>query len=221
MELSGELFTGPLLLWLWALYGGALAGAARWGRWGRFRDTEQLHVLLASCVALMILWTLRAEVVPGLGFHLLGITTVTLMFGWSVALAAGSLALLVVTGIGFADWNAFPVNALTTVLVPATLTQVLLVVVRSALPRHFFVYVFVNAFLTGGVAALAGGFVSAWLLASSGAYHLGELQQTVMPFFPLMFFPEAILNGWLMTLMVALRPRWVWSFRDEEYLHGK
>ncbi|MGD2083887.1 MAG: energy-coupling factor ABC transporter permease [Chromatiales bacterium] len=221
MEISGELFSRSFLLWVWVLYAGALAGALRRGAWRRFLDSEQLHVVLAASVGLMVLWTLRTEVAPGLWFHLLGLTTLTLMFGWSVAMVAGSVVLAVITGVGSGDWTAFPVNALTTLAVPATLTQVLLVVVRSALPRHFFVYVFVNAFLAGGVAAMAGGYVSTWLLVSSGAYTLAELRQTVMPFFPLMFFPEAVLNGWLMTLLVALRPRWVWSFRDDEYLHGK
>jgi uncharacterized membrane protein len=221
MELSGELFSRSTLLWFWVLYSGALVGALRSGAWTRFLDSEQLHVVLAACVSMIILWMLRTEVTPGLGFHLLGVTTLTLMFGWSVAVVAGSLVLGVVTGAVSGDWAAFPVNALTTSLVPATLTQVILVLVRSALPRHFFVYVFVNAFLTGGIAAMAGGYLSSWLLVSAGAYSLADLRQTVMPFFPLMFFPEAILNGWLITLMVALRPRWVGSFRDDEYLHGK
>ena len=106
-------------------------------------------------------------------------------------------------------------------MLPATLTQAFLVVVRSALPKHFFIYIFVNAFLAGGVVGTLSAYFAATLLAGSGAYSWLEMQSTFFPFFPLMFFPEAFLNGWAMTLLVVFKPHWVGSFRDEEYLHGK
>ena len=56
---------------------------------------------------------------------------------------------------------------------------------------------------------------------ASGAYTFAQLDQTVLPFFPLMFLPEAILNGWLLAVLVAFKPNWVYSFSDEQYLHGK
>jgi uncharacterized membrane protein len=36
-----------------------------------------------------------------------------------------------------------------------------------------------------------------------------------------MSMPEAFLNGWVMTVLVAYRPNWVYSFSDELYLKGK
>jgi uncharacterized membrane protein len=95
------------------------------------------------------------------------------------------------------------------------------VLARSALPKHFFVYVFVNAFVAGGVAVLASGYAAVWILVGAEAVRLDDLRQGFLPFLPLMLFPEAFLNGFLMSVMVGLRPEWVWSFRDEEYLHGK
>jgi len=176
---------------------------------------------MATCIGLLVLWTLRTEVVPGLAFHLLGITTLTLMVGWSLAVIGASLVLAATVFWGAADASGYPVSLITVVVVPAALTQVLLVVVRGMLPRHFFIYVLVNAFLTAGLAALAGGCIAVLLLAGEGAYAFADLQQQVMPFFPLMFFPEAVINGWIITLMVALRPGWVWSFSDADYLDGK
>ena len=46
-------------------------------------------------------------------------------------------------------------------------------------------------------------------------------QAILLPFFPLMFFPEGFINGWLMTVLVAFRPHWVYSFADEDYINGK
>jgi uncharacterized membrane protein len=81
--------------------------------------------------------------------------------------------------------------------------------------------VLVNGFLTAGVAGLAMGYMAAWLLAGTGAYSMAELSRTVLPYFPLMFLPEAMLNGWIMVILVAFRPHWVYSFSDREYIQGK
>jgi uncharacterized membrane protein len=58
--------------------------------------------------------------------------------------------------------------------------------------------------------------MAAWLLVGAGAYTFAQLQESVLPFFPLMFLPEAMLNGWIMVILVAFRPEWVYSFSDEE-----
>lgn len=221
MELTGDLLSLGARLTFWVAYLLAL-GAAIWlAPWRQLRGGPRLHLLAGAAVGLMILWAMRTAVVPGLEFHLLGMTTVTLMLGWSFAVLAGSVALVGVCLAGFGGWSGLPVNAVLDVLVPATVTQSLLVLARSALPKHFFVYVFVNAFVAGGIAVLAAGYLAVWVLVGAEAIRLEDLRQGFLPFLPLMLFPEAFVNGFLMSVMVGLRPEWVHSFRDEEYLHGK
>jgi len=186
MTIDGSLF-GPTALWLFGiLYAAVLFAALRMAPWRRFRDAEQVHVFLGATVALLLLWHLDTQVQPGLSFHLLGVTAVTLMFGWSLAVLSTALVLI-----------------------------------RWYLPKQFFVYVLVNGFLTAGLVGAATGYLAAWLLVASGAYTFAELDQTVIPFFPLMFLPEAMLNGWLLAALVVFKPEWVYSFSDEQYLHGK
>jgi uncharacterized membrane protein len=221
MELTGELLSVEARHAVWVACALILALAVRLAPWRRFGDARQLHLFAGVTVGLMVLWAMRTAVLPGLEFHLLGMTTVTLMLGWSLAVLAGAVALLGVTVAGFGDWSGLPVNALLTVAVPATLTQSVLVLARSALPKHFFVYVFINAFLTGGIVVLTAGYLAVWILVGADAVSLDDLRQGFLPFFPLMLFPEAFVNGFLMSVMVGLRPEWVSSFRDEEYLHGK
>jgi uncharacterized membrane protein len=221
MELSGDLIGSGARLAFWVIYGAALALALRLAPWQRLRETALTHLVGAVCLCLMALWTLRTDLLPGLEFHLLGMTTATLMLGWSLAVLAGSAALVGVVLAGFGDPSGLPATLFLTVLLPATLTQALLVLVRAAMPKHFFVYVFINAFLAGGVVALAVGYAAAGLLIGAGAASAADLRQNVLPFFPLMFFPEAFVNGFVTSVMVGLRPEWVGSFRDEEYLHGK
>lgn len=221
MELTGELLSVGARRAFWIAYALALGLAIWLAPWRQLRRGTPLHLLAGATVGLMILWAMRTAVLPGLEFHLLGMTTVTLMLGWSFAVLAGSLALVGAALAGFGGWSGLPINAVLDVLVPATLTQSLLVLARSALPKHFFVYVFLNAFVAGGIAVLASGYVAVWVLVGAEAVRLDDLRQGFLPFLPLMLFPEAFLNGFLMSVMVGLRPEWVSSFRDEEYLHGK
>lgn len=221
MELDGHLFSATLLWLSGGVYAIALFYALRMAPWRRFRQQGQVHVFLGAIVALLVLWHMRGQVQPGLSFHLLGVTTITLMFGWSLALIAASLALLATslnTGYG---WEGYVVSVLTVALLPISLSQVLLVLVRSWLPKHFFIYVLGNGFLTAWLVAYVSGYVAVSLLVIGGAYTLAELELTIIPFFPLMFFPEAILNGWIITILVLFCPTWVHSFSDEQYLKGK
>lgn len=221
MAIEGALFSSMFLWLALILYGIILALAMRLAPWGKLRDAEQLHVFLGTIVSLLVLWHMKADVQPGLAFHLLGVTAVTLMFGWSLAVIAASLTLLGVTVNAGSGWEGFALNALLLGVVPATLTQILLILIRWYLPKQFFVFVLVNAFLTAGVVGVAGGYLAVWLLVGSGAYTFTELEMTVLPFFPLMFLPEAMLNGWVITVLVAFRPNWVYSFCDDLYLKGK
>ena len=220
MTIDGNLLS-PLWIWVFSLlYGAALLAALKMAPWGRFRNPEQLHVYLGMVVALLLLWAMEIKVQPGLSFHLLGATAATLMFGWSLAVIAVSLALLG-TCINGGGWEGFALNAILAGVIPVTLTQILLILVRAYLPRHFFIYVMVNGFLTAGIVGVAAGYLAAWILVLTGAYSFAQLGQTVLPFFPLMFLPEAMLNGWVMVVLVAQRPGWVYSFNDEQYLKGK
>lgn len=221
MTIDGALFT-PFALWtLNILFSLVLVAALRMAPWRKFRDSEQIHVFLGTTVALLLLWHMEAQVQPGLSFHLLGVTAITLMFGWSLAVIAVTLALLGVTLNAGGGWAGFALNALVSGVVPITLSQILLILIRWYLPKHFFVFVLVNGFLTAGFVGVASGYLAAWLLVGCGAYTFAELDQTVLPFFPLMFLPEAMLNGWLLAVLVAFKPQWVYSFSDEQYLKGK
>jgi uncharacterized membrane protein len=221
MELDGELFSGALLWWLGGLYGVTLLIALRLAPWARLARSGQLHVFFGAIVALIVLWHIRAHLQPGISFHLLGVTVITLMFGWSMAIIMASLALFAVCVNAGYGWQAYVVSFLTVGLVPITLSQISLVLVRSWLPRQFFIYVLGNGFFTAWLVGYVSGYLAMQLLVFSGAYTMAELQVTVMPFFPLMFFPEALVNGWVITLLVLFCPTWVYSFSDEQYLHGK
>lgn len=195
--------------------------ALRRAPWRSLQESGRLHVLLGTCVALMLLWSIRALRVPGLEYHYLGATLVTLMFGWRLALLALAVVLTGHVLNGTSDWQTFPMNLLTMGLVPVAVSHFLWRYAEARLPANFFVYVFACAFFGAGLAMLAVIATGSILLWISGAYSPEQLYQDYLQLIPLFMFPEAFITGVLMTLLVVYRPEWVASFDDRRYLAGK
>jgi uncharacterized membrane protein len=221
MELSGELFNTP---WLVAMGIGLLPlywYALKWGDRRRLQEQRLFSPYFGSIVFLLLLWTLRTEVQDGLYWHVSGMVFMTLMWGWSLALIGGGLALFGLTLAGLNDWPGMLPTLWLQVVLPATLTQVVLGLVRAYLPKHFFIFVFINAFFCGGLSAVAAALAASFLLSTGVGYEWKVLSNEYLTLLPLMIFPEAFINGGVTTVLVGLRPQWVWSFSDEEYLQGR
>jgi uncharacterized membrane protein len=201
-------------------YAALLAAALPSAPWLKIRDNEASHIYFAAVAIIAVLWTLRAGIKPGLNYHLLGVTTLYLMFDWQFALLAVSLALVITTWQGPSGWEAFGINALLMGALPILSTRLLLAVSQRWLPPNFFVYIFINSFLAGALALLLCG------LATTLVHGLA-IRGTTAPandyllYLPMLMFGEAFLNGMAMTLLVAYRPRWVATFHDRWYLDGK
>jgi uncharacterized membrane protein len=168
-----------------------------------------------------VLWILRAGIEPGFNYHLLGVTALCLMFDWQFAVLAVSLVVIITTWQGPAGWQAFAVNTLVMGAVPILFTRILLYASQRLLTHNFFVYIFLNAFFAGALSMLACGLAAAALLTLANGHATGSTAGDYLQVIPLLMFGEAFLNGMAMTLLIAYKPRWVATFHDEWYLHGK
>lgn len=210
--------------WLLACFLGlapVLAKAAAAAPWRRLKDPAQLNLFLGACVALMVVWSIKAGVKPGLNLHLLGATALTLMFGPALAILGLCLVLLAVTAAGAGAWSAFAANGLLMAVLPVLLSYGLYRLVDRRLPNHFFVYVFVNAFAGGALSMVVTGFAATSLLAVAHAYPLSYLYSEYLPYYILIAWSEALSTGMALTLMVVYRPHWVATFDDARYLRNK
>ncbi|MBI2312053.1 MAG: energy-coupling factor ABC transporter permease [Betaproteobacteria bacterium] len=212
---SGWYIAGHLLFAL------VLAQAVRYAPWRRLNRPDQLHIWLGTIVFLMVLWTIKTGIKPGLSLHLLGATAFTLMFGPTLAVVGLTLVLAAATLSGAAGWWSFSLNALVMVVLPVYLSYGVFRLVERRLPNHFFVYVFLNAFLGAAAAMLVTGLVATLLLAAAGAYALDYLAGEYLPFFILLASGEALTTGMTVTIMVVYRPGWVATFDDARYLQNK
>jgi len=221
MSLPATLFPDS---WHWIALVMALVvmfGLLRSAPWGRLRETTQLNVLLGFAVGLAVMWSIKAGVMPGLNFHLLGAMAACLALGPWLAILALGLALLGVTLNGAIEWQAWPINFLLMSVIPVVIAYRFQRLVERLLPAHFFIFVFVIAFIGSAFTVVAGGLITSVALVSAGAYSWSFLASDYLPYFILLGFSEAWTGGALITLLVVFKPDWVIAFDDSRYLLGK
>lgn len=205
----------------WVVWGLFFARSVVKAPWERLKDSEQMNVWLGMVVLLILVWSLKAGIKPGLGFHLLGATVFVLSFGPHLAFVGLSIVTAGITLNGAAGPFAFALNALLLAGLGVAFSHLLFRSLSSVLPRHFFVYIFINGFLAAALTIIAVGLCVTIFLAALGVYEWDYLFTEYFPYFFLLAFSEAWLSGMLMTLFVIYRPNWVVTFDDSRYLTNK
>ncbi len=191
-----------------------LLQAVRYAPWRQLWAAQLQHLFLGAVVVLSLLWSFNAGLQPGLGFHFMGVTVFTLMFGWSLGVIGVSLACLGLV-LHRGGLETLSLNALLFGVLPVSLSYGVYYWVHHQLPHHVVIYIFLCAFLGSIVAAGVTVFALVGVLVTTGAYSLHHITEAYLPFLPLYLLPEGILNGMLTTIFIGLRPRWLKTFDEE------
>lgn len=179
------------------------------------------HLVFGSSVCIFLLWLFRTGIYPGLNVHFLWLSALPLVLGLRWAIIASAIALICITLAGLEDISMLGINGLLGCLAPIAMSYLIFSLSFHKLPRHLFIYIFVCAF-AGGIISLA-----LKMLLMSGYYYLNGIYdwQTIMDNYliltPLLLFPEGMLNGMTITLLIIYLPGWVSTFYDKHYLHNK
>ncbi len=218
MNLTDSLLPADLLFFAWFVW--LLIGlqALRVAPWRTFLASSKLQqVFLGASTALFLMWIFEVGVRPALGFHFLGVTVYTLMFGWSLGVIGVSLIMTAVTVIS-GDWAALAMNALLLGILPVSVSYGVYLLVERYLPHHLFIYIFLCAFFNAMLAAGAAVLALATLLVVTETYTFARISNDYLPFLPLYLFPEGLINGMTITALIGLRPDWLKTYDDERYL---
>jgi len=184
-----------------------LASAARAVDWQALRKDNALqHSLFGTAVVLGFLWQLRAGISPGLSIHIFGMTVITLMLGWALAVFSGLMALMITVITGREPVIMFAANGLVTVMVPALVSHAIMVWERRRNFRNFFAYIFFCGFFGAGLAVAAAGVVMCLILWSGGVYTFDELIHEYIRYLPLIMLPEGFVNGTFVTGLMVFHP---------------
>lgn len=219
MNITDGLLTGS---WLWVihvLFVVGLMAACIKAPWDLLVNERRLqHLFFAVTVVLMVMWVMRAGISPGLSIHFLGVTALTLILGWDLAILSATLVLLAMTVLGKESWQGFTANGICLVVLPALLTHVIQSWIGRLLPKNFFVYLFGCGFLGAAVVVAVSGTAMSLLLWVSDVYPWAKIQHEYINYLPLIMFPEALMNGILMTGIMVFYPDWIRTFDARVYI---
>jgi len=170
------------------------------------RDNALQHSLFGAAVILGFVWQLRAGISPGLSIHIFGITVITLMLGWGLAVLSGLMALVITVVTGKEPPVMYAANALITVMIPALVTHAIMLWERRRNFRNFFAYIFFCGFFAAGFSVAAAGLVMCLLLWTGGVYSFDELIHEYIRYLPLFMIPEGFINGAFVTGLMVFHP---------------
>jgi len=203
------------------IYFALLAWVIRIAPWATLRDSTQQHVYLGVCVLLMVLWLIKTPILPGLEYHYLGATLLTLMFGWPLAFIAMSVVIAGAVINGSIDWMSYPLNVLVMGAAPIAVAHTVWRTTERYLPPNFFIFIFVTAYWGAALASAVAVLTGATVLGLAGVYTVTQLTDKYLPLLLLLVVPEGFITGTLITMMVVFRPEWVAGFDDKRYIKGR
>lgn len=185
-----------------------------------FSDSRRQHLLFGTILALFLLWLVRRDFVSGLSFHFIGMTAVTLLLDWPLAMLAGLAAQVGLLLLGRQDLAVLGVNGLLLVAIPVSITEGCALLVERAQPRNLFVYIFCSGFFPAALSALVcllAGFGVLWM---DGRYEMPPWLLDYLGYLWLVMFPEAFINGAVVSGLVVYCPEWLETFNRSRYLQA-
>lgn len=219
--IAAELLSDTSLGLGWAIYVPALAWAVMSAPWLElFSDFRRQHLLFGTVLALFLLWMVRRDFDSGVSYHFIGMTAVTLLLDWPLAVLGGLVAQLGLLALGRQDVAAMGINGALLVLLPVLVTELCAKWVEHFQPRNLFVYIFCCGFFPAALAALLCTLVGLGLLFIDGIFPMPPWLEDFVGYLWLVMFPEAFINGTAVTALVVFCPEWLETFNRTRYLQA-
>ncbi|HCP53315.1 MAG: hypothetical protein CMK72_18150 [Pseudomonadaceae bacterium] len=217
--IAAELLSTTSQVTGWVIYAPALLLAIWRAPWLQLiSDTRRQHLLFGTAFAVFLLWLVRRDFDSGLSYHFLGMTVVTLLLDWPLAMLVGFAAQLGMLALGRQDLPALGMNGLLLVLVPVLVTELCALRVERAQPKNLFVYIFFCGFFPAALGTLLSILLGLGVLWVDGLFPMPPWLEDFIGYLWLVIFPEAFINGMLVTGLVVFYPDWLETFNRSRYL---
>lgn len=217
--IGAELLSPQTLAVGWLVYVPVLAWAVARAPWVElFTDSRRQHLLFGTVLGLFMLWLVRRDFDTGVSYHFIGMTAVTLLLDWPLAILGGLCAQLALVLLGRQDMAAVGVNGVLLILLPVMITECCAILVERAQPRNLFVYIFCSGFLAAALSALACLLLGLGLLWYDGVFAMPYWLEDFIGYLWLIIFPEAFINGMVISALVVFSPEWLETFNRTRYL---
>ncbi len=219
--IAAELLSTETLALGWAIYLPVVAWAIGRAPWLElFSDSRRQHLVFGTVMVLFLLWLMRRDFESGLSYHFIGLTAVTLLLDWPLAVLGGLAAQLGLLALGKQDLAAVGINGTLLVLLPVLVTELCAKWVEHYQPRNLFVYIFCCGFFPAALAALFCVLIGLGLLWMDGVFPMPPWLEDFIGYLWLVMFPEAFINGTAVTALVVFCPDWLETFNRTRYLQA-
>ncbi|MET0126803.1 MAG: energy-coupling factor ABC transporter permease [Pseudomonas caspiana] len=217
--IGAQVLTPQAMTLAWLLYLPVLAWAVWRSPWVElFTDNRRQHLLFGTVFALFLLWLVRRDFETGVSYHFIGMTAVTLLLDWPLAILGGLAAQIGLLALDRQDLAALGVNGLLFIGLPVLVTEACAVLVERAQPKSPFVYIFCSGFLAAALAALMCLLFALGLLWHEGMFEMPIWLEDFAGYLWLIIFPEAFINGMVISALVVFSPEWLETFNRTRYL---
>ena len=196
--------------------------AIRYAPWRALLVVQQRqHVYFFGILCLVLLWKMHFNWMPGLILHPMGMAVFTVVFGWSLTLIAGSVAMLMFFVLNDYLWGSIGIDFLLTVVVPATVCHGIIQLVLRQRSKNLFLYMLGAGFIGAILGLLAGLFLVIVLGFLLGEFEIVQRIWREIVILIMIGNVEGFLNGALVTAMTVLAPDMVKTFDSRKYLNDK
>ncbi|MDB5996533.1 MAG: hypothetical protein JWP42_3669 [Pseudomonas sp.] len=217
--IGAELLSALSLTVGWLIYVPVMIWAIWRAPWVElFTDSRRQHLLFGTVFALFILWLVRRDFDTGVSYHFLGMTAVTLLLDWPLAIIGGLVAQGGLVLLGRQDLAAVGVNGTLFILLPVLITECCAIFVERAQPRNPFVYIFVSGFFAAALSALLCLLLALALLWFDERFAMPYWLEDFVGYLWLLIFPEGFINGMIVSALVVFSPEWLETFNRTRYL---
>ena len=217
--IAAELLSTQTLVMGWLLYVPAVLWAVWRAPWVElFADTRRQHLLFGTVFSLFLLWLVRRDFDTGVSYHFIGLTVVTLLLDWPLAIVGALIAQVGLVLLGRQDVAAMGVNGVLLIALPIAVTECCARMVERAQPRNPFVYIFCSGFFAAALAALLCLLVGLGVLWLDGLFVMPEWLEDFIGYLWLIIFFFVFINGMLVTALVVFCPEWLETFNRTRYL---
>lgn len=219
--IAAQLLSAESLEIGWAIYLPIVAWAIWRAPWLELvSDFRRQHLVFGTMLGLFLLWLVRRDFASGVSFHFIGMTAVTLLLDWPLAIIVGLVAQIGLCLIDRQDWVAIGVNGILLILIPVLITEVAAILVERRQPRNLFVYIFCSGFFPAALAAVCSLLLGLGLLWMDGLFPMPPWIEDFIGYLWLIMFPEAFINGTIVTGLVVFYPDWLETFNRTRYLQA-
>lgn len=217
--ITAQLLSPETLALGWLIYVPVLLWAIARAPWVElFSDSRRQHLLFGTVFALFMLWLVRRDFDTGVSYHFIGMTAVTLLLDWPLALVGGLVAQIGLVLLGRQDLAAMGVNGALLIVLPVLVTESCAILVERAQPRNPFVYIFCSGFFAAALSALLCLLVGLGVLWLDERFAMPEWLEDFVGYLWLIIFPEAFINGMVISALVVFCPEWLETFNRTRYL---